>query len=295
MGAFAVASVVGVPAGLELARLGGWRMPFLAVAGLGVVLAATAILVLPPIDLHLRARPQGSSRPGAALGRPTAQLALVATAVVMTAQFALVPNIPAYWQFNLGYPRERLGLLFIVGGAVSFAVMRAAGWLADRAGAAITAAAATLAFVAVLLAAFVFPAPRASALALFVGFMATSSLRMVPMQALFSRVPENAERAGFMSAQSVAQHLGSAAGAFLSSRMLRQLPDGRLGGMEGVASLAAALAAVVPLLLWLVEIRVRRRERERGARNASLERRAGAPRRDDASVIVEAAEMGGGP
>jgi hypothetical protein len=54
-------------------------------------------------------------------------------------------------------------------------------------------------FVAVLLAAFVFPARKTSALALFVGFMATSSFRMVPMQALSSRVPENTERAGFMS------------------------------------------------------------------------------------------------
>ncbi len=38
MGAFAVASVLGVPAGLELARLGGWRLPFIAVAALGGVL-----------------------------------------------------------------------------------------------------------------------------------------------------------------------------------------------------------------------------------------------------------------
>ena len=37
MGAFSVASVLGVPLGLRLARLGGWRLPFLAVAALGVV------------------------------------------------------------------------------------------------------------------------------------------------------------------------------------------------------------------------------------------------------------------
>jgi hypothetical protein len=30
MGAFSLASVLGVPASLELARLGGWRFPFLA-------------------------------------------------------------------------------------------------------------------------------------------------------------------------------------------------------------------------------------------------------------------------
>src|SRR5690606_8917324 len=33
MGAFSAASVLGVPAGLELARLGGWRLPFFVVAG----------------------------------------------------------------------------------------------------------------------------------------------------------------------------------------------------------------------------------------------------------------------
>ena len=40
MGAFSAASVFGVPAGLELARIGGWRMPFFAVAALGVVLSS---------------------------------------------------------------------------------------------------------------------------------------------------------------------------------------------------------------------------------------------------------------
>jgi predicted MFS family arabinose efflux permease len=261
MGGFAVASVLGVPAGLELAQLGGWRLPFLAVAVLGASLAATALLVLPPLDLHLHARTRAPSSTRAVLRRPAVALALLATAALMTSQFAVVPNIPAYWQFNLGYPRERLGLLFIVGGLVSFATMRIAGRLADRAGAALTAATATALYVAVLFAGFIFPAREPPPLILFVGFMAASSFRMVPMQALSSRVPAPEERARFMSAQSVVQHLGSATGAFLASKMLWQLPGGRLGGMGGVASAAVVLAAAVPGLLWLLELRVRRSER----------------------------------
>ncbi len=261
MGGFAVASVLGVPAGLELAQLGGWRLPFLAVAVLGASLAATAAFVLPPLDLHLRAGSRPTSSVREVLREPTTALALLATAALMTAQFALVPNIPAYWQYNLGYPRERLGLLFIAGGIVSFATMRVAGRLADRAGAAVTAAAATVLYVGVLFAAFIFPGRSPPALALFVGFMAASSFRMVPMQALSSRVPAPHERARFISAQSVVQHLGAATGAFVASNMLWQLPGGRLGGMSGVASVAMVLAAAVPGLLWLLEIRVRRRER----------------------------------
>lgn len=225
---------------------------------LGASLAATALLVLPPLDLHLQARTRAPSGARAMLRRPVVALALLATAALMTAQFAIVPNIPAYWQFNLGYPRERLGLLFIVGGSVSFATMRIAGRLADRAGAALTAAAATALYVAVLFAGFIFPAHEPPALTLFVGLMAASSFRMVPMQALSSRVPAPEERARFMSAQSVVQHLGSATGAFLASKMLWQLPGGRLGGMGGVASAAVVLAVAVPGLLWLLELRVRR-------------------------------------
>ncbi|WP_242336761.1 MULTISPECIES: MFS transporter [Anaeromyxobacter] len=261
MGAFALASVLGVPAGLELARLGGWRMPFFAVAALGAVLAATAVTLLPPLRRHLGLRPEPGSSTGALLRRPAVALALGATAAVMTAQFALVPNIAAYWQYNLGYPREHLGLLFVAGGAVSFAVMRLSGRLADRFGAAVTAAGGTAVFVAVVLAAFVFPSRAPPALALFVAFMAASSFRMVPMQALASQVPAPQERARFMSAQSVVQHLGSATGALLAAGVLEQLPGGRLAGMDRAAWFAVALAAAAPALLWRLERRVRPRER----------------------------------
>ena len=284
MGGFSVASVLGVPAGLELARVGGWRLPFAAVAVLGAGLAATVVLVLPALDRHLQAASKARSRAGEALLRPTVLLVLLATAVLMTAQFALVPNIPAYWQFNLGYPREHLGLLFVVGGIVSFATMRLAGRLADRAGAALTAAAATALYVVVLFAAFIFPSREPPALALFAAFMAASSFRMVPMQTLSSRVPAPEERARFMSAQSVIQHLGSATGALVASKMLHEVPGGALGGMGDVASLAVVLATAVPGLLWIVERRVRRRER-------SLVHAAARSRDAPASDLAENATM----
>src|SRR6185295_14808959 len=53
MGAFSVSAVLGVPAGLELARWGGWRLPFFSVAGLGLVLIPLAIAFLPPLTGHL--------------------------------------------------------------------------------------------------------------------------------------------------------------------------------------------------------------------------------------------------
>src|SRR5690606_31769230 len=53
MGAFSVASVVGIPIGLELAEMGQWNTPFFTIAGLGLLAAVGAATQLPPMKAHL--------------------------------------------------------------------------------------------------------------------------------------------------------------------------------------------------------------------------------------------------
>lgn len=275
MGAFSVASVLGVPAGLELARIGGWRLPFFAVAGLGAVVAAGAVLLMPPLTQHIQARsaaPQGSS---GLLRRPVVLLALAVTSVSMMANFALIPNLSPFVQFNLGYPRARLGLLYLAGGLVSFATMRVAGRLVDRFGATGVALGGTVVFVTVAWVGLVDPQPWLPILLFFVLFMVSNSLRMIPMQALSSRVPAPHERARFMSIQSAVQHMSAAIGAVIGARMLTELPDGRLQGMDKLAWFAVALSVFVPLLLWLLEQRVGGQERAQAMAKRALEAAGG--------------------
>ncbi|MBC7173654.1 MAG: MFS transporter [Polyangiaceae bacterium] len=260
MGSFSVASVLGVPAGLELARVGGWRLPFFAVGALGGLVALLAAAVLPPLRAHLDARAaRGSTTAGSFsfLWRPTVALSLVSTFVAMFGNFALIPNLSAYVQMNLGYPRERLGLLYLAGGVLSFGAMRVAGGLVDRIGPSPVAGMGMLLYVPIVISGFALPAPLLPVIVLFAAFMMTGSFRVVPMQALASRVPSADERARFMSAQSAVQHFASAGGAMLASRMLATLPDGRLEGMPRVAWLSVTLAFTLPFILWRVESRVR--------------------------------------
>jgi len=257
MGAFSVASVLGVPLGLEAARLGGWRAPFLGTAVLGLIVAAAAIILLPPFRAHLEASPgERPSPPWAMLRRPAVVYALAAVASVMVAGFAIIPNLSAYLQHNLGYPREHLGLLYFVGGIVSFVAMRYVGGIVDRRGAPRVAAVATLLFVAVLALGFVRPASWLPVLALFVGFMVANSLRAVAMSTLTTRVPGPAERARFMSTQSAVQHLAAALGAFLAAAFLGERRDGSLAGMPLVAGVAALLGLLLPVFLWLLSRRL---------------------------------------
>ncbi len=262
MGAFSVASVLGIPVGLELARVGGWQTPFFAVAGMGALVASLSIWLMPPVTGHLRRRAEVAPVSTLELlSRPLILQALSITAFAMLGQFAMVPNLSAYFQENRGYPRAQLGLLYLIGGAISFMTMRMAGKITDRVGPARTAALTTSLFVLVLIVGFVQPVTSLPVLAIFVAFMVTSSSRFVAMSALSSRVPGPAERARYMSVQSCVQHMASAIGAMLGSALLASQPDGALIGMERVAAFTAVLSALVPVVMFMLEARVLRSER----------------------------------
>ncbi len=269
-GSFSVASVLGVPAGLELARLGGWRAPFFTVAALGAVLAAAAMAMLPPQRAHLAAdRRAARVRFRELLRRPIVLYALTGTAVGVIANFTLIPNLSAYFQFNRGYPRDELGLLYMIGGAISFGTMRIAGRLTDRHGAPAVTVAGSILFSALLLAGFIYPVAGLPVLVIFVAFMVASGFRFVPIQALWSRVPEPAERARFMSAQSAVQHLASAAGAMIGAQILTEQAGGALAGMEDLAWFAVATSIALPPILYAVDRRVRARARAAAASTAA--------------------------
>jgi predicted MFS family arabinose efflux permease len=266
MSAFSVASVFGVPAGLKLAQLGGWRMPFFAVGAAGLVVTAGAIFLLPPMRAHLDLPVDPTarrSRPWDALTDPLARLALVITGVTFMANFSVVPNIATFLQHNLAYPAERMDVLYGVGGAVSFMVMRLVGRAVDRLGATPVASFGAVLFIAILLTVFVWTPPGVPVLAAFVAFMVAQSFRMVPLNTLTSRVPRAADRAGFLSAQSAVQHVAASIGAFMSSAFLSEGADHHLRGMDLVALVSAALCVLPPFLIVIVQRGVVRREAER--------------------------------
>ena len=259
MGAFAVASVLGVPAGLYLATALGWRAPFFAVAGLGLVIACTAVFLLPPMRGHLGARREQAGF--AQLFRnPNVLLSWAMTFIVMMGGFLLIPNISAYVQYNLGYPRAHLGLLYLYGGVVSFIATQTAGPLVDRYGSFRVGTFATVLLLVAVGGGFVFAPPLFPVVGIFVGMMFSLGFRNVAYNTLTSKVPRLDERARFMSIQSAIQHGASAAGAVVSSLMLTELPGGALQGMARVGLVSIGLTLLLPTFLFAVESSVRRRE-----------------------------------
>lgn len=261
MGMFAAASVLGVPLALELAQRLGWQSPFYVVAVLGLLIAIVVMFAMPPMRAHLDGQGSGVKRVSALnlLRDKTVLISYSSTLVLMMSNFAIVPILSTYLQFNLGYPRDRLSMLYFFGGLFSFVGMRMVGRQVDRHGAARVSMLATTALVVVMLLWFVHYSVSIPVVVLFVGYMLTTSMRGVAYQTVTSKVPNAQERAGYMSLQSSVSHMAAAIGAVGSSFVLVERADGSLAGMDTLAYCAIVGALLVPAILWALEQRLKHR------------------------------------
>lgn len=187
------------------------------------------------------------------LRRPSVLISYSMTATIMMGSFMIIPNISAYMQFNLGFPRSNLGQLYLFGGLTSFALLRAAGYLTDRLGPLPVATLGTVILVMVVFMGFAVYPSMIPPPAIFVGFMGTMSLRNVPYSVITSQVPGAHERARFMSLQSAVQNISSAMGAGLSSLLLLHDDKSAIIGMPRVTYIAIAIMASLPVAMLLLK------------------------------------------
>lgn len=288
MGSFAVASVVGLPVGLKLAEIGSWKAPFFAVGGLGGVILALALALLPPMRMHLDRRVGATERApslAAIVLRPLPLLALAASATIMTGGFLILPNFAAFVQHNLGYPRSRLDLLYLLGGCASYVTMRITGRAVDRFGSPPVAVFGVCVFAVSVGALFLARIPASAVLPVYIMLATSGALRHVPYATLLSKVPSPETRARFASVQSAVEHLASAIAAIGSSRMLSVDRSGALVGMSDVAAVSIAFTFALVPLLWVLETRVKARS---ASTPADLEPGVGARSAGDARSAADA-------
>jgi predicted MFS family arabinose efflux permease len=245
---FSVAAVIGVPLSLEVSRTLGWQAPFLCLAGLAGTVWVGAARLLPPSKAGQMAHRRVGMR--SLLAVPAVRLAVLVQALSQFSAFLLIPHFSAYFLLNLGFPRERLGLLYVCGGIMALVAVQVLGRLADRIGAVRAVSIASAGMLIGLLPFFAEVGTSAALLAAsFVCFMAGNAGRNVSVGAALSQVPQGHERAGFMALQGIVQDGAIAIAALASGAMLHAGADGQLKGMTTVATMAGIAACLLPFLL----------------------------------------------
>lgn len=224
MSAFALASIMGVPAGIWLGAWLGWHATFHAIAAISGVVLLLGWLWLPTMRGHL----EGAERSAAArlrqlLGEAAVWRALSFTAVLALGAFLVIPFIATYLALNAGVGERQLALVYLAGGALSVVTSPWIGRLADRHGKRrVFVVVALLAMIPTLGLTNLPRWPLAAVLGVTTAFIVLGSGRFVPATALITATVPPAQRGGFMSLNTAVQSAASGLAAVLAGLVIHQ-------------------------------------------------------------------------
>lgn len=265
---FSLAAIVVVPLALELALRWSWQSPFIVFGGLGLGLALLChCLLRTPAATP---RPAGSALP--LLTSPLCLGALAISALQIFGHFLLVPHFSNYFQFNLQFPREQIGLLFLFGGLASLAAMRLGGSWIDR-GQALTVillSSGCLALTTLL----GFATPIGLPIYLvFVLFMAASAVRTNSSMTIAAAIPPPHQRAAFMAFQGTVSNVAAGLGSLFSAFYLSTEANNQLQGFEQLSGFYVVAGLLTGVGMWLLQRGIKRRDAV--TRNADITTQAG--------------------
>ncbi len=258
MSAFAISSIIGVPAGIALASLYNWQAPFFILAALGALVWVLAYTAIPNhmsrhLEHHNPAR--NPVRELLTLLRiKECQAAFLFTCTLTVSGFILIPFTSMYVVKNLGVEEQHLSFFYGIGGVATFFSARWVGRLSDRYGKLpVFYWMASLAFIPILGITQLRPgAPWALILTIFGLFMVGMNGRFVPSVALMTTIVPPQRRGSFMSLNSSLQQMSAGLAALISGKIITQAPTGELQNFDKAGYLAAFLSILAMLLIGRV-------------------------------------------
>ena len=250
--AFSLAAVAGVPLSLWIAAQFSWRAPFLALAGLSVVVGIAATRLIPSLAAHVApgSRRQPLAQLRAIFGVPNHRRAFALMIVLTCSVFSVVPFVAAYNVANVGVSEADIAVIYFAGGATSLVTAQVIGRLADRYGKKrLFVILALLSLAPILVVTHLPPMPLRWVVPLSVLFFVFVPGRFGPATALVTGSVEPRLRGSFMSFNASIQQLASGVASLVAGLIIGRAADGTLThyGIVGWLSVACTLAC-----LWLV-------------------------------------------
>jgi predicted MFS family arabinose efflux permease len=254
--AFSLSAVAGVPLGLLLANLFGWRAPFALLAVLTLPILLAARQWVPPLRTHVEPglsprRPL--QRMASLLTEPGHLRALALMTTLLTAGFFVIPFISPYIVANAGVREQDLPWIYFCGGLATVFTSRAVGRLADRHGKRqVFIVVGLLSVVPTLLLTNLPRVPLAVVLCVTTVFMVLGNGRWVCALALVTANIRPQVRGSFLNVSFAVQQIATGVATLLAGRIIGVSADGELTRypLVGLIAVAAALSAVGLAWRW---------------------------------------------
>lgn len=255
---FSMVSIVGMPTLLFLCTHYGWHLALW-------VICACCLLTLPLIITTFPQDVPASDTMNRLYLDANTLLFASGNALVQFSPMLIIPVLVPLMTQQLGVSPNLLPGLFFAGGIAGYLSTKLTGALLSRCSCLVLATGSTLVFILSLL----IPVISSEHATLFIIlFLGASYSRLVSSSAIAIQFPDDRQRAGFGSLQTSLMYLFTTVAFFLSSSLLpgHQITQQSL---IGLLAIAASAAAVCPLLLFILQKKLTRRNHASAMRFSS--------------------------
>jgi predicted MFS family arabinose efflux permease len=259
--AFAASQILGIPIGLWLANRFGWHSPFWMIAGFGLIVGLVMFFFMKPVAAHLDIKSDRS--PLAHLWKTLTKAdyvtAFLATTLLATGGFMLMPFGSAFGINNLKLTMEELPVLYGVTGVFSIIFGPITGRLSDKIGKfRMFVIGTVISIIMVGIYTNLGPTPLALVIFLNVLLFIGISGRMISASALTTAVPKPQDRGAFMSINASVQQISGGIASAVAGLIVVQNTNGELERYPalGIVVIVSMLVAIV--LMYRLNEQVRK-------------------------------------
>jgi predicted MFS family arabinose efflux permease len=263
MASFSITSVLGIPLGLTIADIFGWKYCFVFITFFSFLVMAVGHFVLPKIpilqkDFKISKSIQRLFKIAINKNYLKAYTLLMSLAF---SGFLIFPFLSPYAVKNIGILESDIKYIYLYGGLLTIIMSKISGRLTDKYGS-IRVFIPSIIFSIPLIFLYTQVENLSLPILLIISslFMAVMTFRAIPAMTLITSIPGQDERGGFMSVLNSFRSLASATATLLAGFMISESSN-KLLNFDKVGYLSATVS-IIAILIGIVLYRLKRKLNE---------------------------------
>jgi predicted MFS family arabinose efflux permease len=252
---FALSQVLGIPIGLYLANIFGWHAPFLMIVGVSLLLGVALVLYVKPVNEHLKIQRTGNAfqHVGSIVSKPIYLRSFIATILLATGGFMLMPFGSAYGVHNLGIALTELPGLYMVTGISMLIFSPLMGKLSDKVGKyQMFVFGTVITCIMTLIYCNLGVTPLWIIMILNILLFVGITGRMISASALMTAVPEPQDRGAFMGVNASVQQISGGFASLIAGLIVKETSTGYLENYPILGNVVAVAVILTAFLMYTI-------------------------------------------